>query len=292
MLSEQIKLSDRELLMSYIKKSEFLNSEYNFTVMFASAFVYGITYSVVENCLCARGVDGNGQECIYFPQGGSADCVRALPVLIEHMRSLPNCKLSLLSDKMLGILKSCGLYDEFSYAPRRDSYDYVYTRESLVNLSGKKLHGKRNHFNYFVNNYSYELRDITDADADSCRAFLKAVITDRSRDGVTELNYTLMMFDNYKELGLCGKLLFANGTLCGLVLAENHVGYALLHIARCDTAFRGASVALFKLFLTENLTDCEYVNFMEDIGLEGLRKAKLSYAPEFFIEKSDAFLKA
>jgi hypothetical protein len=76
--------------------------------------------------------------------------------------------------------------------------------------------------------------------------------------------------------------------LAGVIIAQNHHGTALIHIAKADVEIRGASVALFAYFLRENLTECEYVNFMEDMGIEGLRQMKESYYPEFLIEKFSA----
>jgi len=94
------------------------------------------------------------------------------------------------------------------------------------------------------------------------------------------------MLYHIRELNLTAKQLVINGNIAGIIIGEDQYGTVIIQIAKCDITYHGSSVALFKLFLSECFTECRYVNFMEDMGLEGLRKAKLSYHPDHFIHKS------
>jgi hypothetical protein len=173
----------------------------------------------------------------------------------------------------------------FSLTSIRYQFDYVYKREKLASMSGKKLHKKRNHLNYFENNFTFKMIDLTDDKLEETYEFLKSLILERSFNPNEELLATLRVVNQRNRLGLISKLLYADERLVGVIIAQNHFGTALIHIAKADVDTRGASVALFSYFLRDNLTECDYVNFMEDMGIEGLRQMKESYYPEFMIEK-------
>ena len=60
---------------------------------------------------------------------------------------------------------------------------------------------------------------------------------------------------------------------------------ALIHIEKANADIRGLYPYINKMFLVDEFPDVEWVNREEDMGVEGLRKAKLSYYPERFVEK-------
>jgi hypothetical protein len=245
-----------------------------------------MSYALVEDCLCVNAYDKEG-EYFYFPLGEKKNIERALRVLIAYTneKGIPFILMS-LSEKMLDYLHEFDLTKHFTMEPRPEFFDYMYRREQLTGLRGKKLEGKRNHYNYFVKNYSYEFADLTESNAGACRDKLRDIIMSRSEDPEKELSATLTALEYRDSLNLVCKCLYADDNIAGIIMGENHHGTALIQIAKSDIVYRGASVALFKFFLENNLTECEHVNFMEDMGLPGLRKAKLSYNPDHFIEKS------
>jgi len=282
---KRIEIADRALFTQYIDVNRFINSEYCFTTLFTWRKAFRIEYAVVEGCLCAMG-DWDGMEYYYFPLGKKNDARRALAALGEHCanRGKPFVLMSMSAD-MASLLDEFGLSDNFMREERREFYDYVYKREKLVSLGGNKLHGKRNHFNNFIMNHDCSMEEITDANCGACREMLISAIDRRSSNAEDELEVTMSAFDNRDALGLTCGALTVDGGVAGVILAEDFYGSAIIDIAKADVEIRGASVALFKLFLEKNLTHCEYVNFTDDMGIEGLRRAKLSYAPDFFIEK-------
>ena len=101
-----------------------------------------------------------------------------------------------------------------------------------------------------------------------------------------------MIFDNYDKLNIKGAYLEAEGKIIAVTIGERMHETALIHIEKADTEYRGVYVAINKLFLENEFSDCSLVNREEDMGIEGLRKAKTSYYPEFLFEKYSAVLKA
>ena len=281
---KNIEASEYGLFKKHIDINKFLNSEYSFSTFFCWQHASRMDYTIIENCICVRG-DWQGESYYYFPLGEKNDIQRAIIKLMDYCKS--NGKQFILmnmSGQMIEYFEEFGLDKYFIKEARREFFDYVYKREKLITLSGKKLHGKRNHFNYFVANYDYSLEDITPENEDGCREMLKRSIEGRSEDVDGEISITMNAFDNRDEINLISGALMANGKVAGVILTEDFYDMPVIQIAKADTGVRGAPVALFKLFFEKKLTS-EYVNFMDDMGIEGLRQAKMSYAPDFFIEK-------
>jgi len=288
---KKVTMDDKDLITQYLDINKFKNSEYNFTTIMAWQFVYETHYTITNDCMILKGFEGD-RAYFYFPLGKPEDIRLALHSLMEHCKAL-NIPFALInaSAEMLAILEEISMLHLFEVDCRRDAADYVYKHEKLVTLSGKKLHGKKNHLNFFNNNYESILVPIDDSNIEACEELLKAEIAERSTRPYEELNSTFMALRYRDEFELTARALFADGNLAGVILAERHHEFALIQIAKANIAYRGASVALFQKFLAENFLDCEYVNFMEDLGLEGLRRAKLSYDPEFLVEKCILHLK-
>ena len=282
---KQFTIQDRAVFLEYLSINNYTNSEYNFNTLYAWQDSYNLKYAIIEDCLCITG-SHKGRPYAYFPIGEKENVARALDALGGWFKALgsPFVIIS-LSRKMIETIEEIGLNFAYTLEPKRSFFDYIYMRESLVTLSGKKLHGQRNHFNYFEKNYTYDFAAITPENETECLEKLKSFIFGRSEDSAEEFAATKKLMLNRDELGLVGRCLIIDGSIAGVILGEEHAGKALIQIAKADIAYRGASVALFKLFLEENFTECEKVNFMEDLGLEGLRKFKLSYNPVYLHEK-------
>jgi hypothetical protein len=60
---------------------------------------------------------------------------------------------------------------------------------------------------------------------------------------------------------------------------------AVIHVEKANPEIRGLYAAINKLFLENEFPSVEFVNREEDLGIEGLRQAKLSYKPIKLVEK-------
>ncbi|MDR2939819.1 MAG: phosphatidylglycerol lysyltransferase domain-containing protein [Clostridiales bacterium] len=279
---KSIEIDDKDIFQKYYDINKDVSSEYDFATLFAWEEMYATQYAEVNNCLCVRNMDG-----YMYPIGKKADVKPALIKLKEDAASI-NRKFKLISitERMLGELKEFNICDnKFDVISRRDLFDYIYLRENLATLSGKKLHGQKNHYNFFVKNNGYEFVDIDGTNENGCIEKLKGLIFERSLNPEKELFATLKVLKYRGQLGFISKCLIVNGEIVGIIMAEKQHGTMLIQIAKSDVKYRGAAVALFKLFCESYFTECEYVNFMEDMGIEGLRKMKLSYSPVKMVEK-------
>jgi len=283
-------LADREHIEKYLNINKYINSEYSFTTWYAWQGLYSHRQAVIENCLCIFGKTPSNAPTpnlgfVNFPLGEKEDVKRALLYLINYFgKKGKRLVLMSVSDLMLETLEEIGIADLFEAERERDREDYVCARENFTLLAGKKLHGKRNHYNYFADTYNAELIPITDDLVPECQAMLADVIEDRSRTPDSELNVTCVILKDRDVLGLKGSMLLVDGKPIGVILGEGRGENCIIHIAKADVAYRGASVALFKLFLEQNFTECKHINLMDDMGIEGLRRAKMGWRPEYLAE--------
>jgi len=101
-----------------------------------------------------------------------------------------------------------------------------------------------------------------------------------------ELRAMRLAFDNWDALGLVGMLVCVDHHLTAFTVGEIiDDQLAIVHFEKGDTSYIGIYSVINQLFCSQYLSDVKYVNRQEDAGVEGLRKAKLSYKPDLMVEK-------
>ena len=186
--------------------------------------------------------------------------------------------------------------DRFEYVAERDIFDYVYDGEILRTLKGRKNSKKRNHINYFLSEYEgrFEYRLLGKADFDDCRQLLDDWTVNKEEnnnieEGVDDERLGIeKLFAHYDEV--CDRLkiagIYIDGKLEAFTMGELlNNNMALIHIEKANPEIRGLYPYINQQFLVHEFPDVEFVNREEDMGIEGLRKAKLSYHPCKFVEK-------
>lgn len=187
---------------------------------------------------------------------------------------------------------------QFEISSDRDTSDYVYSAESLINLSGRKFHSKKNHVNSFYKDYpSAEYLPITADIIPKCRDELNRWYGSRAADNPDDvfLRYEhdaiLEIFDDYDFFKLKGGALLVGGKIIAFTFGEQlNSDTAVIHVEKADPEIRGAFAAINQNFIAHEWSDMTYINREEDMGLEGLRQAKESYRPVKMIEKFSAVI--
>ena len=213
---------------------------------------------------------------------------KALDKAAEYLRE--NC-IDVLFKGISGPIKqmfeACAGYELMD---DRDNSDYVYTMESLRDLSGKKLHAKRNHINQFMAQYgkSFEYVKITPDMMDECVAVYNEWLSEKSPDDTDsmELCAIKVLLRHMDTLGIRGGGIRIDGRLLAFTLGQKiDDNMAVVHIEKADNEIMGLYTVINNQFVKNDLKDVRYINREEDMGLEGLRKAKLSYYPAYLIDK-------
>lgn len=167
----------------------------------------------------------------------------------------------------------------------RNNFDYLYKREDLATLAGRKYHKKRNLVNAFINNYQYEERPLTSKSM--CDAFevLEKWRADREDDG--DYKAAKEALELCSELKLKGAIYYVDGKPAGYTLGEPLAkGKSfVIHFEKALNNFKGIYQFINKSFAAALPKHYVYINREQDLGDPGLRQAKKTYRPCGFIKK-------
>lgn len=281
---KEITIDDRNLINGYFDKYGSGTAETSFANMFIWGVPYGSRFAVSDGFLILKSDCGKNGKICGFPIGGGD--IEAMMYKLHDYFTEKFGKFELINvpHKCVELIENV-MPGHFEFEHTRNEDDYIYEVEKLITLSGKKLHSKRNNFNYFNTNYNYVYEKIGADNIEECRKYVLNHIAENTEDKVKEPDSVNALFDNYRKLCVKGGLIRIDGKIAAVSVGEKYNGGAIIHLEKAERDIRGAYTAINKLLLENEFSDCVYVNREEDMGIEGLRKAKMSYRPAFLLEK-------
>lgn len=291
---KKIELEDREWIEPFFWINKTRSCEYTFANLYLWSRHYKVGYALVGKMLVFQYIEN---QVFTFPLGDSAYLKETVDQLAKWAkeREMP-LKLTNVTPEQFELLDQ--LYPgAFEITYSRDSADYIYETEKLIQLSGKKYHGKKNHINKFKKmnpDWSYE--PITQENVEDCfqmaLAWRNQNGCDEDEEKAAEICVTLNSLRLFEELKLKGGLIRAGGNVVAFTIAEPVCDDTIVvHIEKAFADVQGAYPMINQQFLEHEAAQYKYVNREEDLGEEGLRKAKESYHPVFLQEKGVAVLK-
>ena len=240
------------------------------------------------------------RKSVYLFPVGSGDKKPVLDALIQDAenRGIP-CRFTGLTQDDCALLER--LYPgKLRYHFDRDAFDYVYDINDLAELKGRKYQRKRNHLNRFRENYpDHTLETITLDNIALAESLAETWYTQRLQDDphadfAMERAALKKAFRHFEQLGLEGLLLIDNGQVLAMTMGSRLGSDTFdIHFEKALDSADGAYVAInngFARYLREKYPEVAFLNREDDMGIEGLRKAKLSYCPHHMVEKSWAHL--
>lgn len=290
----EIKLSDREWITDRLRASDFRGCEYTFANNLAWRRLNNTLICDHNGFYISCSFD-DGKPYFTFPAGKKCDkeSIEQYVTLFKELRAYANaqvCPLALSSVNSEHLKWMQEYYkDSIEVFANRDSFDYIYETQELIELKGKRFHGKRNHIKRFKeNNWSFE--KLTPKDHDECIAFATEFYNNNKGyddySAVVEQYAINTFFNNFDELGLKGGVLRVDGEIAGFSIGEKlNSDTFVVHIEKAKSDINGAYPTICNEFLKAYAKNFEYVNREEDLGIEGLRRSKQSYHPEFLLEK-------
>jgi hypothetical protein len=172
----------------------------------------------------------------------------------------------------------------------RSQCDYVYLTQDLIELKGRKYHRKRNHIKQFQEKYSYQYIPLTPAWIPQCLQLETEWCDLRHCEASPGLlNESVAIkeaFTHFEELGVKGGAILINGKVEAFTLGDPlNSETVVIHIEKANPAYEGLYPTINQAFLEYQWSGYTYVNREQDLGEEGLRKAKESYFPHHLVNK-------
>ncbi len=183
--------------------------------------------------------------------------------------------------------------DRFSYVQETDLSDYLYLAEKLSTYSGKALHGKKNHCNRFEAENDWDYLPLTRELIPGCLDMLDVWTeenADRLQSSIShEHDAIIRAFAAYEKLGLEGGVLRSSGRIVAFSLGEMTSPDTFdVHFEKADIGLNGAYPMICRELTRHMMKTHEglvYINREDDMGIESLRRSKLSYKPEMLLAK-------
>ena len=283
---KDITLADKDTITSFTMKSDRRNCDLSFSNLCSWRFLYDTKFAVVDNFLVFK--FWAGEQLAYMMPIGTGDLKAILRKLIEDADKEKQsfCMLGVCSNMRVDLETT--LPSQFVFTEDRDYADYIYLKSDLSTLKGKKFQSKRNHINRFRNTYpDYEYTPITPDRIQECldleAEWCKVNNCDQQEGTGNERRALIYALHNFEALGLTGGILHVNSKIVAFTFGMpiNHDTFGV-HV--------GAYAMINYEFANRIPEQYIYINREEDLGIEGLRKAKLSYQPVTILEKYMACL--
>ena len=285
---------DEDWINSCIAVSGTMASDASFANIYLLRNKYSTQISRYKDFII-RKYSGKGARCGYTFPLGKGDVAKALAEIEKDAKECgERLQFAFVTEEQKEVLENA-MPARFCYSSDAGDSDYIYLRSELASLSGKAFHKKKNHFSKFVRTYPdykyYEIGACNIYDAQKVAdAWYYEHLQDEDASQLAEYKAIKEALDNFEELGLIGGIIYVNDSPCAMTIAskinENTVD---VHFEKAvgEYALNGGYAAINKLF-SEKLDGVTWLNREEDIGIEGLRKAKLSYRPKIMLKKYSA----
>ena len=283
MTFHQLALSDRDAMQAVTLHSGRRNCNYTFANLVGWQFWYYTEVCVLENAVVLRYTfDDQRAYMVCAP--------KELPlVLIKALFDDSNGDLILIGfeDSQVAQLSSFNSRFSISVEPVRDQYDYIYRRTDLATLHGRHLDAKRNHIHRFrAEHPDFEYRPLTPEYFDECRRLTEIWQEEKGGSDTINAEKQVMetIFSNWDALGMIGGSIFVDGRMVAFTYGSAVTTDTLdVCVEKADRHVEGAFAIINQQFAEHLPEQYIYLNREEDMGIPGLRQAKLSYHPEILL---------
>ena len=176
----------------------------------------------------------------------------------------------------------------------RDNWEYLYEASKLIALEGQDFSTQRKLSNRFKQYYNYVFRFIDKKDVPSLMRFqeqwMAAHAGDSEKNSLDFENravYRILRHWDKLTPEVFGAAIWIEGKMAAYTIAEKlDENTIAVHFEKALDKYKGAYQAVNRIFL-ENIPGIRTVNREQDLGLPGLRRAKLRYRPQGFVRKYD-----
>lgn len=321
---KRITLKDKEVFDKYFLNRNTYNSEFTFTNLFIWRDSYDVKFAEVLDSLCIFISNLYGERWFLFPVGvdlSDTDKIRKiLGECLEYFNEIQIEPVFCLWHEELETVLSEIYPEEWDVLENRDDFDYVYNVRNMINLSGRKLRKKKNHINRFKREYCgrWKYRPLVLNDKDECMKLFEkwksrkltekygsydpnidfecACSNEMDKDDYisheSETKAIMELLGTWEQLDIVGGCIEVDGHMAAFSFGERlNDEYAVIHFEYADISYPGSFAIMNQEFLKNEWNSFKYIVREEDMGICGLRFAKMSYVPDHFVKKYIAVCK-
>jgi hypothetical protein len=277
-------LADKDLVVDYLHRHPPKISEYTFTNLFIWQPSRPIWLTEIDGSLIflvQAEVQNRPSYLLFGPPLGEI----SLQIIVAK-----------LGDQLAGAIRipqnKAERFKEIGFAVfvDQDNADYVYTVTDLAELAGRRYAKKRNKIKQCLQNYECEYVPISPDLIDECETmqhdWCKSRDCGRNPGLCNEANAIAEVFAHFNDFDLLGGAIRVNGSIQAFAIAEElHTGTAVWHFEKAMADIPGLGQLINQWFAKYGLSDFQYVNREQDLGIPGLRQAKRSYFPHHMVDK-------
>lgn len=295
---KRLELEDKEIFDKYIYPYRFSSSEYSFSNLYIWRKEMNTEYAIYKSCLIIKKIDIEGKGYFMEPLGYTNENLKDIVDVLIDYKDHHKVKYLFKEIEKDFIEKLKNIYgdrENIFIEKDRDKFDYLYESKKLIDLSGKKLRKKKNHYNYFIKHYDYKVKDFNEKNV--IDEVIKSAEKwydrkeEHKKELLSELDGIKDACRNMDKLNLKGIALYVNDEIIGFTIGETmSEKLAIIHIEKADPEIRGSYNFINRTFIENYFKDVDIINREEDLGIQGLRKAKLSYDPIDLEEKYEVIV--
>ncbi len=284
---KRISIAELDKIKPFLR-GQYRSCDFSVLGVFMWADCFGYEYCIENDTLFMR-------ERSDFPD---ADYDYLPPLSFTHSLSegveylLTRCggtlTMSLVPEEAVSELRQS--FELASAEEQRHIADYVYKAEELAYLAGRKFSKKRNLISQFEK-LCPEAR-LVPITRENAAEIAKCCHKDWAETHLSELaqyenEHTLKVLEAFDAYGCTGYALYVGQEIAAFCIGEVLGDTLIVHIEKARREYKGAFQMINKLFALTELQNSgiKYINREDDVGDEGLRQAKMSYYPEYLLNK-------
>ena len=281
-----ISYEDKNLINYYSKFVTTLSYEYSFNSLYLWKDLCQTNVGTIYDTLVVQKYDEDNGFFFMMPYSDNTESLYKTLDYLKYNYADFKYLLGDIDDNYLNFLKKRYTIE---FLENKNSSEYIYLTNDLINLKGKKYHKKRNHYNNFINLYNFSSSPInSEKIITDCLTLLSSWKNKKcicSKELLIEPLAIKNILYSLNDLSLSSIAVYVDAVLAGFSIGEIFNDSAIIHIEKCNTDYRGIYAFINNEFLKSSFKDTKYVNREEDCGHRGLQKSKESYHPYKILNK-------
>ena len=288
---QPLELKDRELIREFLWRYQPDTSELTFTNLFVWRSLYRWRWSTAGQWLLLL-QEKEGQEPSLLPPVGPSPRLEVTRVALGFLRKERGVLRPRLERADARLVSEVSTSPELVVIPEREHFDYLYQTSDLMSLKGSKYHAKRNHISRFLQEHGAGFRfvPIGPENLELCAEFQERWCEWRRcdedmnlRDEWTAIRQGLA---DYQALKVEGAAILIGEKVEAFTFGELlNAQTAVVHIEKANPEIPGLYAMINQQFCQKYWSGVPFINREQDLGEEGMRKAKLSYHPDRLVKK-------